>query len=354
MADTGNILIEEDNRCGVISLNRPGALNALSYEMIAALDRQYLKWAQDSHIYAVILRSTVPRAFCSGGDIRTLYEWWRTGRMESILELYGTEYQHNWTLDRFLKPHVSLIDGIVMGGGVGVSLYGTHRVAAENYQFAMPEVGIGFFPDVGATWFLPRLRGRAGLYLALTGRSLGPADAYYLGLATHCIPAEWFNTIRTALSEAEPVDALLDGLHKDPGRSELEERQLVLDRLFSKDSVEEVLSGLEAEIGEHADWARSTAAEIRSKSPLSLKVAFEQYRRGGSMNLEEALQLEYAVARRFMEGEEFFEGIRALIIDKDNAPNWSPANLEDVGAEMVAAYFEPVPDAPLDLSNPFS
>lgn len=354
MADQDDILFEKDNRCGVITLNRPRALNALSYDMIAALERHYRKWAEDLHIYAVILQSAGGRVFCSGGDIRALYDWRQAGELDTILKLYGTEYQHNWTLDRFLKPHVALIDGLVMGGGVGVCQYGTHRVASENYGFAMPEVGVGFFPDVGATWLLPRLKGKAGLYLALTGRTIDRADALYLGLVTHCIPAQHHGAIREALSQAEPVDPLLDGLHEDPGESELARLQPAIDRLFSGASVEEILERLEGETGECAEWAGATAAEIRRKSPTSLKVAFEQMKRGADLRLDEALELEFAIARRFLEGEEFFEGIRALIIDKDQKPNWSPATLEEVSEERVAEFFKPLPDARLDPVNPFS
>ena len=353
MAEGRDVQFEEQNRCGVITFDRPRALNALSYDMIAALDSQYLKWADDPQIYAVIMQSANVRAFCSGGDIRALYEWWRDGEVATILELYGSEYQHNWMLDRFLKPHVALINGIVMGGGVGVSLYGTHRVAGENYRLAMPEVGIGFFPDVGATWFLPRLAGKTGLYLALTGRTIGPADACYLGLATHYIPARHYDAIRTALSDAEPVDAVLDGLHEDPGAADLETMQPVIDQLFDAASVEDVLGQLDGASGEHASWAHQAAAEIRTKSPTSLKIAFEQMRRGRSMTLDKALQLEFAIARRFMEGGEFFEGIRAAIIDKDQKPKWSPASLEEVSAEMISAYFAPPPGGELDMSNPF-
>lgn len=353
MADDRTILFEKDNRCGVITLNRPAALNALTYDMIAALERHYADFTADPHIYAVILQSSSDRAFCSGGDIRALYELKKAGRLDRILELYGTEYQYNWRLDRFLKPHVALIDGIVFGGGVGVSLYGTHRIAGARYRFAMPEVGIGFFPDVGATWFLPRLKGRTGLYLALTGRAIGPADAFYQGLVTHCIDASHYSAIRTALSDAEPVDPLLDSFHRDPGESELAAMQSVIDRLFDTQSVQGVLDNLDAEQGRFAEWAKTTAAEIRTKSPTSLCVAFEQLRRGVELTLDEALKLEFAIARRFMEGDEFFEGIRAAIIDKDGKPDWSPARLEDVSPELVQGFFEPLSGASLELmANP--
>lgn len=349
MAD--DILFEKNDRCGVITLNRPRSLNAIDYDMIAALERHYADCTADPHIYAVILQSASQRAFCSGGDIRALYEMRQAGELAKILELYGTEYQHNWTLDRFLKPHVALIDGLVYGGGVGISLYGTHRVAGEGYKFAMPEAGIGFFPDIGASWFLPRLKGRTGLYLALTGRPIGPADACELGLVTHCIGAEHYPAIRDALAVAEPIDPLLDGFHADPGSGELARMQPAIDRLFDADSVLGVLRNLEGETGETADWAKAAATDIRAKSPTGLCVAFEQMRRGGELSLDEALKLEFAIARRFLEGEEFYEGVRAAIIDKDARPRWSPARLEDVDPEIVQAFFEPLQDAALELKT---
>jgi len=357
MSDSSDIIFDQVNRCGLISLNRPKALNAMTYTMFADLKKHYIKWARDPHIYSVVLQASVQssqrKAFCSGGDIRALYEWWRDGKMETILNLYGSEYQHNWLLERFTKPQVALIDGIVMGGGVGISIYGTHRVAGENYKFAMPETGIGFFPDVGATWFLSRLRGKAGTYLALTGRTIEAADAYYLGLVTHCIPAQHYDAIRTALSQAEPIDPVLDGLHVNPAPSEIERLQGEIDRVFSGRSVEEILDQLDAETGDLSEWAHAAASDIRAKSPTGLKVAYQQMQRGAKLHLDEALQLEFRIARRFMEGGEFFEGIRAAIIDKDQKPKWSPATLEEVGDSVVDDFFAPLPGGDLDMNSPF-
>ena len=353
MVNGGDIICEADNRCGVITLNRPRALNALTYDMIAEMERSYIAWAGDPHIYGVVVQSADPRAFCSGGDLKALYEWKRSGRLDTLLGLYSLEYQHNWSLQRFVKPNVSLLDGIVMGGGVGICIYGTHKVAGPRLRFAMPEVGIGFFPDCGATWFLSRLPGEIGMYMALTGRVLGPADALALGLVTHCVSPERFTEIRTAMSEAEPVDTVLDAMHEPPGEGELASLGPVIDRIFSAGSVEEILVRLDAETGKRSQWARGIAAEMRAKSPTGLKVAFRQMRLGRGLSLDRALVLENRLAYRFILGHDFFEGIRAAVIDKDKTPRWSPASLEAVSNDMIEALFEPLESGELALVDPF-
>lgn len=353
MTETQDILCEKQGRCGLVTLNRPRALNALTYDMIAAMERHYTDWAADPDVYGVVLQSAGGRAFCSGGDLKALYEWWRKDRLDELLRLYGGEYQHNWSLERFTKPHVSLIDGLMYGGGAGIALYGTHRIAGGNFRFAMPEVGIGFFPDVGATHFLPRLKGETGMYLALTGRAIGQADAWYLGLVTHCIPESEYDAIREAMIEADPIDPVLDGLHREPESPELAGIQPAIDLHFSGSSVEEILDNLDRENGDNAAWARAVAGDIRTRSPLALKVAFRQVRTGGALGLDEALKLEYRIARRFLTGTEFYEGIRAAIVDKDGKPRWSPATLEEVSGDMVEACFAPLEEGDLDLVNPF-
>ncbi|NJM35395.1 MAG: enoyl-CoA hydratase/isomerase family protein [Rhodomicrobium sp.] len=197
------ILVKEEGRAGFLTLNRPKALNALSAGMIATLEKQYLKWASAPRIYGIVLEAAPGRAFCGGGDIRALVVGLDTD-FEAAVQFFRDEYQHNWTLERFTKPNVALIDGIVMGGGVGIAAYGTHRVAGENLLFAMPETGIGFFPDIGAGYFLPRFPGEIGLYLGLTGRSIGRADAYYVGFATHCIDAAEFDKDPAGHDEGDP------------------------------------------------------------------------------------------------------------------------------------------------------
>jgi len=353
MSKNKDILIEKRGRCGLVTQNRPKALNALTYDMIAQMEERYIDWAGDADVYGVVLQSAPGPAFCSGGDLKALYEWRQAGKTATILDKYASEYQHNWTLDRFTKPHVSLMNGVVFGGGVGISLYGTHKVAGENYRFAMPEVAIGFFPDVGASYFLPRMPGQIGLYLALTGDQIDRADAYALELLTHCIDADEFDAIRTAMCEADPIDPVLDGRHVDPGPSALLQMRQAIDRHFSAGSVEEILASLESATGPQAEWARETAQKIRQHSPLSLKVAYRQVRRNGSPSLEDALELEGRIARHFLIGEELYEGIRARLIDKDKSPKWPSASLEDVSEETVEACFAPAGEGAFRPINPF-
>lgn len=353
MSKNDDILLERKGRCGLVTLNRPKALNALTYDMIDKMEPAYIEWGGDADVYGIVLQSSGGRAFCAGGDLKALHDMWKAGKLDTTLERYICEYQHNWTLDRFLKPHVALMDGFVFGSGVGVSLYGTHKVAGENYRFAMPEVGIGFFPDVGGTHFLSHMPGQIGLYLALTGKQIDRADAYALGLLTHCIDAGEFKAVRDAMCEADPIDPVLDSRHKDPGPSRLLEMQETIDRHFSKESVEEILASLDAAEGTDKQWAHETAAEIRKASPFSLKVAFRQVRNTGKPSLEEALALDARIAKIFLEREEFYEGIRALLIDKDDKPKWSPVTLSEVGDDEVEACFA-VENSDFRPINPFA
>ncbi|MEJ2118007.1 MAG: enoyl-CoA hydratase/isomerase family protein, partial [Alphaproteobacteria bacterium] len=262
--ETPAILFREEGRAGLITLNRQQALNALTRDMIQNLETHYIKWGSPGRIYGIVLEAAPGRAFCAGGDIRESAEVAKTDPA-AAMPFFRDEYQHNWSLECFSKPNVALIDGLVMGGGVGISIFGTHRVAGENYSFAMPEVGIGFFTDVGASYVLARLPGEMGVFLGLTGRSIGRADGCYLGLVTHCVDANEFDTIRAAMIEGDPIDPVLDNLHRDPGESELAHLQPVVDRLFANPTVEEILANLDAEQGEHAAWAQETAAAIRQK-----------------------------------------------------------------------------------------
>ena len=283
------IEFSEQDRAGIVTLNRPTRLNALSREMFDALSDQYRRWAPNPHIYGVVMESTHPTVFCSGGDLKTLHEWMEQGALDTVRAFYRAAYTHCWLLEKFIRPNVPLINGLLLGGGIGITLYGTHCVAGEGYKAAMPQVGIGFLPDIGGTYFLSRLENHFGLYLALTGRAIGPADAYRLRLISHYIPAAHFHVIKDAVSDNHPIDRLLDGLHRDPGEGELARLTPAIHRIFGSSSVEEILDRLDAERGQHEAWAKATAAEIRKKSPTSLKVAFAQMRRGKTLGLADAL-----------------------------------------------------------------
>jgi len=339
----GDILFERRGAAGLITLNRPQALNAVNHAMVLALAERLADWASDPAVTRVIIRAAGERAFSAGGDIRDLYELGRAGRQVDMLPFWRDEYRLNSFIKHYPKPYVALIDGIVMGGGVGISVHGSHRVAGEKFLFAMPEVGIGFFPDVGATWFLPRLPGELGAYCALTGERLRVADALAGGIATHHIAAARFPDLIDALAGTVAVDAVLGAFADAPGEAALAPPlRPAIDRLFAGVSVEGILAALDRADGPHAAWAAKTAATIRTKSPTSLKVALAQVRRGAHWSFSECMQAEFRIVSRIVCGHDFYEGVRATIIDKDNAPRWQPADFAGVDAAAVDHHFAPL------------
>jgi len=334
----GDILLATDRAAARVTLNRPQALNALTTPMRAAMASAIPRWARDPEIYAVIIASAHTRAFCAGGDLREMTEWGRNRRPEAVKSL-AEEYALNWLLECFTKPTVSLIDGVVMGSGVGISLYGTHRVAGEGYRFAMPETGIGLFPDDGVSWAFARMPDAIGMYLALTGCSIGRADAYRLGLATHCISASRFGEICAGLADADVVDSLLDERHEDPGPGELEPLQPAIARCFAPDTVEGILDALEAERGPAQTWAQGVLKDLAARSPTSLKIAHRHVRMAREFDLRDTLIGDFRLARRCLEAHDLYEGVRAVLIDRDQAPKWQPSRLRDVSDAMVDVYF---------------
>lgn len=346
----GEITTGIEGAAGIVTLNRPRALNALTTAMRAEIAAVFTAWARDPQVYAALIVSATDRAFCAGGDVREMVEWGRT-RPEEARRSLSAEYSLNWLLDCFTKPTVSLIDGVVMGSGVGITLYGTHRVAGERYRFAMPETGIGLFPDDGVSWAFAQMPDEIGMYLALTGRAIGRADAYRLGVATHCIAAARFAEIRTALGDADPVDPVLDRCHEDPGPGDLEALQPVIGACFGGDSVETIVAALSAERGVAREWAKGVLQELARCSPISLKVTHRQVRGARRLDLSATLIQDFRLASRFMQGQDFYEGVRATLIDRDHAPTWRPARLEDVGDAMVDAYFAPLGADELSLAT---
>ena len=341
------ILCERQGCAGLITLNRPQALNALTLTMVREMRRALDSWEQDPAVTRVVVTGAGEKAFCAGGDIRRIYELGMAGRQDEALNFWREEYELNIRIKRYGKPYVALIDGIVMGGGVGVSLHGSHRVAGERALFAMPEVGIGFFPDVGATYALPRLPDETGTYLAVTGERIRAADMAALGLATHFVRSQDMGALRDALTRDEPVDAALASVAIDQGPGALEAVRPVIARCFSAESVPAILARLDAE---DTEFARKTAAAMRAKSPTSLVLAFEQMRRGATLSFEEALRTEFRIVSRICRGHDFYEGVRAVIIDKDGAPRWQPASLADVTPAAIEAYFADL--GPAELQAP--
>ena len=343
MSNNEEVLFEAKHGLGIITLNRPKALNALTLGMIREITPQLAAWQEDSQIKAVLIRGAGDRAFCAGGDVRAV---WEAGRKGDRLteEFFRDEYRLNRLIHFFPKPYVALIDGITMGGGVGLSVHGSHRVAGDRTMLAMPEVGIGLFPDVGGTYFLPRLPGRFGLFLALTGWRLHAADAIYCGVATDYVPSDRMEDLTNALGAVDwssdgaevLVDRVIDSFKSDPGAAELAAHRDIVEHCFSARSVESILQALD---GAGDDWAQKVARIVRRQSPTSLKVAFEQLERGAALDFDQAMIQEYRMSQAFMAGGDFYEGIRAVLVDKDNQPKWSPDDLSGVSAEDVEDHF---------------
>jgi enoyl-CoA hydratase len=340
------ILFERRGAAGIVTLNRPKALNAVTHGMLRALRAQLDEWAHDDAVTRVVIRAAGERAFCAGGDLRALYEQGRAGRQEEALVFFREEYSLNAAVKRYPKPYIALIDGIVMGGGVGISAHGSHRVAGDRYQFAMPEVGIGFFPDVGATFMLPRLPGEIGTFCALTGERLKAAEGVATGAATHRVRSDRFSDLLDALCGTAPVDAILSPFAEFAGDGEVMARRRTIDRLFAGARVEDIVERLDGEAGSgsaEAEWAAAIAATIRTKSPLSCKIALEQMRRGKHLSFEACMQTEFRIVSRVVYGHDLYEGVRAVIIDKDNAPQWRPRTLAQVTDTELARHFAPLP-----------
>ncbi len=350
MDESVEVLCERRGEAGLITLNRPKALNALTLTMVRAMRRALDAWAQDPAVTRIVVQGAGEKAFCAGGDIRQLTEDLKAGRREEALAFWREEYQLNIAIKRYPKPYVSLIDGICMGGGVGVSLHGTYRVAGDRYLFAMPEVGIGFFPDVGGTYALPRLPGQTGMYLALTGERVRRPDAMMLGLATHAVPSGNLEGLREALIAGDSVEAALSQVATDPGPAPLEANREIIDSCFSAGSVGEVLKRLDEAAAGGSEFAAKAAAGMRAKSPTSMSLAFEQVRRGAAMDFEEAMRTEFRIVSRIGDGHDFYEGVRAVLIDKDNQPRWQPASLDEVDRAAIERHFASLGDRDLEVA----
>jgi enoyl-CoA hydratase/carnithine racemase len=344
--DAEDIQFGRDGGVALVTLNRPQALNAFTLGMYRRFDPMLRQWAEDPAVRVVLVQAAEGRAFCAGGDIRAIYDAGRgiAGDRSLTAAFFREEYELIRRIHRYPKPYLAIIDGITMGGGAGVSVNGAWRIATERTMFAMPETGIGLFPDVGATRFLNRCPWRVGRYLGLTGARLGPADALYCGFATHFVPPERVSALIAALATDTSGDiaGLLADFAADPGEGALAARRAVIDRCFASDTIETIIAALEREAdagGDGGAWAAETRAGLLAKSPTSLKVTLRQLIMGEGYDIERALALEYRLTQHFMAGHDFYEGVRAALVDKDQHPRWVPATLAEVSSAMVDGYF---------------
>jgi enoyl-CoA hydratase len=351
------ILLDRRGSLAILTINRPQALNALTLDNYRQFDAALSAWEADSSVHAVVVRGAGDRAFCSGGDVRAIYEAGRgiAGDPDLPAVFFREEYRLIRRIHRFPRPYIAIIDGITMGGGAGISVNGAYRVATERTLFAMPETGIGLFPDVGATRFLNRCPGRVGCYLGLTGGRLGAADALYCGFATHFVNRESIEALLAGLSDEHDVRICLGRFSAASAPAPLAELQPAIDRCFVGDTVEEILEALAAEAsggGRYAQWAKETRTALLTKSPTSLKITLRQLTLGRDFDLDAALVLEYRLTQHFMAAHDFYEGVRAMLVDRDRQPHWRPAALAEVTETIVDAHFAPLGDREFFPSPP--
>lgn len=341
MTSEPEVLARAQSGLGRLTLNRPKALHALNRAMCDAMIEALLAWRDDDAVQSILIDHAGERGFCAGGDIRMIAES-GAGDASEAKAFFDAEYKLNHLLFDYPKPVTALVDGVVMGGGVGISEPADVRIATERTTYAMPETGIGLFPDVGGGWFLPRLPGQTGVWLALTGARLKAADTVFLGIHTHYLPSDALEAFRAILAAdpAHPID-VADGLETDADEPPIEPHLPAIDRLFAFDTVEEIFAALEAD---GSEWAQAQLATLKTKSPQSLKVTLRQLRTGAGLDsFADNMAMEYRLGGRIVRTHDFQEGVRAVIVDKDNAPKWSPAELSDVTDAAIDSLFAPLP-----------
>ncbi|KAM8854986.1 3-hydroxyisobutyryl-CoA hydrolase, mitochondrial [Spinachia spinachia] len=339
------VLLEKVGNAGVITINRPKVLNALNLTMIRQIAPQLQQWENDNETHIVIIRGAGRKAFCAGGDIRAVTEAGKVGGPLAV-DFFREEYILNNAIGTCKKPYIALIEGITMGGGVGLSVHGRFRVATEKTLFAMPETAIGLFPDVGGGYFLPRLQGKLGLFLALTGFRLKGRDVQRAGVATHFVESKKIPELEKELvclksPRAEDISAVLDSFqNQSTVDSEklfvLDKHMSDIDRLFSSSSVEGIVQNLKAD---GSEFAKKQAETLSRMSPTSLKITHKQLQAGASLSLQDVLVMEYRLSQACMRGHDFYEGVRAVLVDKDQSPKWSPSTLEEVSEQSVDQCF---------------
>lgn len=341
------VLLETRGEAGVITLNRPKALNALNLDMVREILPQLRIWAKDPAVTRVIIKGAGERAFCAGGDVRALHDLGRAGHVDQAVQFWREEYVLNAYIGSFPKPYISLIDGICMGGGFGLSAHGQYRVAGDRYMFAMPEVNIGLFPDVGGSHVLPRLPGAFGMFLALTATRIHAAEAHACGLATHVAHTAAFPALEEALCSGMDVETALAEHCIVPGDGAFAAHLDFIAETFGEKSLPAIFSRLEDAAGAggaHAEFAATCLKAMRAASPTSLLLVMEQMRQGAQKNLDDCMRMELRMVSRVAAGNDFYEGVRAVLVDKDNKPQWKPARLEDVNPADIVHHFDPIPE----------
>jgi enoyl-CoA hydratase len=337
MTNDDSVLLRTEGRAAYLTLNRPKAINALSHAMVRRIDEALTAWERDPAVETVVINGAGERGLCAGGDIRAIWEDARSGGEASAAFWYD-EYRLNARIARYPKPYVAVMDGIVMGGGVGVSAHGSVRIATDRSRIAMPETGIGLVPDVGGTYLLALAPGELGTHLALTGAAVGAADAVLCGLADHFVPADLLPGLLTELAGAAVPDVLPRYVREAP-TGELDAQREWIDHCYAADTVEEIVDRL---LVSGVPAAKEAAATILTRSPTALKVTLASLRRARELgSLERVLEQEYRVSCTALSSPDLVEGIRAQVIDKDRDPRWSPATLAEVSHEDVARFFAP-------------
>lgn len=335
-----DVSIRIENGVGCITLNRPQALHALTTEMCRMMSDVLTQWATDDHVKILMIdHAEGTRGFCAGGDIRMVAE---SGRADGKAgeDFFRIEYTLNTQIKRFPKPYVAFLDGVTMGGGVGISIHGSHRIATEHTLFAMPETGIGLFPDVGGSWFLPRLGGELGIWLALTGARLKGGDVLAAGLATHFVASDQLPELKRRVLAGEALDTVLADYAQASQVPDYAEHLDIINHCFSRPTITDICLALKMA---DDDWATAQADILKSRSPLSMAVSLEQLRRGAQMSsFADIMCMEYRIACHIIRSHDFSEGVRAVIEDKDHAPKWSPETPAGVTKAMVEAMFAPI------------
>jgi enoyl-CoA hydratase len=332
---TDEIIFEKEGTTATVILNRPKALNALSLGMIKALSSFLHDAEADDHIQTIFIEGAGGRAFCAGGDIRAVYR--RRGDLDFLTDYFRHEYCLNRQLFHFPKPLIPLMDGIVMGGGFGVAGPCRYRIATENTVFAMPETAIGFFPDVGSVYFLNKAPGLAGRYLALTGNPVNSSDMLYCRQADYYVPSSQLGRLAAEIKEDGDIEKTLQRFSvKAEETGDIEKHQTLIDKHFSHDRVEAILQSLE-----HSDnsWCLKTAKTIKSRAPVSLKLSLAHIIKAQDRDFDQTMEHDFAIVQHFLRGHDFYEGIRAAVIDKDRQPQWQPAQLSDISEQYIEIFF---------------